>query len=144
MSESDSDNENEILLNEINSIQDISQETRENANKLSKKIMNFKRLLFNTIVTNDKEYTPEDLKPLEIYLQVFQQSIQFWIDLLQNKSENIEPFFEKKTTMYNNFKNLTRQILEYSKYDTDSPILVNSILLKFYSQHPYIFNSDNK
>jgi small-conductance mechanosensitive channel len=144
MSDSDNDNENEILLNKINSIQDISQETRENANKLSKKIMNFKRLLFNTIVTNDKEYTPEDLKPLEIYLQVFQQSIQFWIDLLQNKSENIEPFFEKKTTMYNNFKNLTRQILEYSKYDTDSPILVNSILLKFYSQHPYIFNSDNK
>ncbi len=134
------EDENEILMNEINSIPEISEETRKNADKLSEKIMNFKRLLFNTIVTNDKEYSPEDLKPLDIYRELFYQAIQFWLGILNRSPENIEPTFEKRTSIQTNFKNLTKQILEYSNFDSDAPILIQSKLLKFSNQHPYIFN----
>jgi hypothetical protein len=134
------EDENEILLNEVNSMSEISEETRKNADKLSEKIMNFKKLLFNTIITNDKEYSPEDLKPLSIYYELFYQAINFWLGILNRQPGNIEPSFEKKTIIHTNFKNLTKQILEYSNYDSDAPILIQSKLLKFSNQHPYIFN----
>jgi hypothetical protein len=130
--------------NEITQMEDISPVTRENANKLYEKIMNFKRLLFNTIVTNDKDYSPEDLKPLEIYCQLFYQVIQYWINKTRNQERQIEPLFQNNTTIMKNFKNLTKEIQDYSMNDSDAPTLLYSILLIFSTQHPYIFNTKNK
>jgi hypothetical protein len=129
---------------EVHQIEDISLATRENANKLYEKIMNFKRLLFNTIVTNDKDYSPEDLKPLEIYCQLFYQVIQYWINKTRNQEGQIEPLFQNNTTIMKNFKNLTKELQDYSLNDSDAPTLLYSILLIFSTQHPYIFNIKNK
>jgi hypothetical protein len=125
-------------------IDDISPKTREKAIELYEKIMKFKRLLFNTIVTNDKNYSPEDLKPLEIYCQMFFQAIQYWIQKARNQEGQMEPLFENSTTIINNFKSLTKQIQQYSNYDSDAPTLMYSILLKFSTQHPYTFNLESK
>jgi hypothetical protein len=129
---------------DVHQIEDISLATRENANKLYEKIMNFKRLLFNTIVTNDKDYSPEDLKPLEIYCQLFYQVIQYWINKTRNQEGQIEPLFQNNTTIMKNFKNLTKELQDYSLNDSDAPTLLYSILLIFSTQHPYIFNIKNK
>ena len=140
MSASVEEDENETLMKEVNSLPEISDETRKNADKLYEKIMNFKKILFNTIVTKDSEYSPEDLKPLDIYRELFYQAIQFWLGILNKNPENIEPFFEKRTSIQTNFKSLTKQILDYIQTDSDAPILIQSKLLKFSNQHPYIFN----
>lgn len=129
---------------EVPQMEDISPVTRENANKLYEKIMNFKRLLFNTIVTNDKDYSPEDLKPLEIYCQLFYQVIQYWINKTRNQEGQLEPLFQNNTTIMKNFKNLTKELQDYSMNDSDAPTLLYSILLIFSTQHPYIFNTKNK
>jgi hypothetical protein len=125
-------------------IDDISPETREGAINLYEKIMKFKRFLYNTIVTNDTNYSPEDLKPLEIYCQLFYQAIQFWMQKARNQEGQIEPLFENNTTAKKNFQSLTRQLQDYSKNDSDAPTLLYSILLKFSTQHPYTFNIESK
>ena len=116
-------------------MEDINTETLKNIDTLKVNIIEFKKQLFNNVVSNDTTHAASDLGSMMSFHARFLESIAYWISLLDEKPRS-EPTFEAGRDRMR-FQKISKFIEDVSKTNSDARTLVYSMLFTFSTQHPY-------
>jgi hypothetical protein len=114
---------------------DINSETLKSIDGLKVNIIDFKKQLFNNVVSNDTHHDASDLGSMMHFHSLFLQSIAYWIGLLDEKPRG-EPQFEAGRDRVR-FQTISKLIKNVSAMNADARTLVYSMLFTFSTQHPY-------
>lgn len=101
---------------------------------LKTQIMEFKKSLHFSVVADDKKHNASDMGAMMTFHSLFLQVIAYWIGLLDSKkvSKPILPVKEQEM-----FNKLTSHINNIASYNSDSKIILYSMLFKYSVQHPF-------
>ena len=96
--------------------------------------MAFKKSLHFSIVASDTIHNASDMGAMMTFHSRFLQIISYWIGLLDNTTvpKPILPTNNQK-----DFDKLTTHIKHISAYNSDSKILLYTMLFKYSVQHPF-------
>jgi hypothetical protein len=113
---------------------DINPKINIAVDTLKNEILTFKKSLYFSIVADDKEHNASNMGAMMKYHSLFLHVIGYWISLLDNSSMQ-KPILPTKEQ--NTFNKLTAQIKNLAIYNSDSKILLYSMLFKYSIQHPF-------
>jgi hypothetical protein len=115
-------------------MEDINPKINAAVEVLKQEIMAFKKSLHFSIVANDKAHNASDMGAMMAFHSRFLQIISYWIGLLDTTSvpKPTLPSKEQQT-----FDKLTTHIKNISTYNSDSKILLYTMLFKYSVQHPF-------
>ena len=105
---------------------------------LKHQIMDFKKSLHFTIVANDSKHNASDMGAMMSFHSLFLQVIGYWIGLLDS---NLVPKPQLPSKEQQVFDKLTSHIKNIASYNSDSKILLYSMLFKYSVQHPFDLNN---
>jgi hypothetical protein len=114
---------------------EINSKTLKHIDVLKVNIVEFKKQLFNNVVSNDKKHDASDIGSMMTFHALFLQSVAYWIGLLDDRPIS-EPHFEAGRDRVC-FQKISKLITDVSKINPDARTLVYSMLFTFSTQHPY-------
>lgn len=116
-------------------MEEISETTRSEILDLQKKIFILKRSLFSDLVSNDAAHAASDMGGMMTQHALFLQIIAFWIGKLDSSPVTSPELPRGKNRKM--FQELSQEILDLAKMNSDARTLVQSLLFQFSTQHPF-------
>jgi hypothetical protein len=130
------------VIQRNDAMEDINAKTQNAVVTLKTRIQEFKRRMFEDIVSNDTTHSPSNMEAMIGFHSRFLHIISFWLSLLNDKRVPI-PEFDKPEHKHA-FIKLTKQIQTLRNESNDAYVLVYNILFQFTQQHPFEMGPQQK
>jgi len=109
----------------MNTEAEIDSKIHDAVSKLEAEILKFKKELYRVNIS-DSDNAPESMNPMINYHTLYLQSISYWMGLINSQKNITKPILPDNKL----FDKISDMIMNISKYNSDSKILVYNSLIK--------------